>query len=174
MKRLIVLGTVVCVLLLAAYGGITLYDEYFPFGRMWETPAVKPHEIPIQGMRRGSVPATGGEAVWRTRGSGELENPDPDRSAKRVFSGRTAYVRYCIHCHGKALDGQGTVGQSFSPLPRDLRSPRIQDQSDGALFFTVSYGKNRMPALAATLSVPERWDVIVYLRTTPENNTATP
>lgn len=174
MKRLIVLGAFVGVLLLAAYGGITLYDEYLSLGRMWETPAVKPHEMPIQGLRRGSVPAKGGEAAWRTRGAGELENPNPDRSAKRVFEGRTAYARYCIHCHGKALDGQGTVGQSFSPLPQDLRSPQIQDQSDGALFFTISYGKNRMPALATTLSVPERWDVIVYLRTTPEKNTATP
>jgi mono/diheme cytochrome c family protein len=164
MKRLAVLGIAVCVVLLAAYAGITLYDRYFRFGRMWETPAVKPHETPLPVMPRGNVPVDGGEAVFRIQEAHQLENPDPDRSRKRRFAGKTAYIRYCIHCHGNALDGQGTVGQSFSPLARDLKSPRIQEQKDGQWFYSISYGKNRMPALATTVSIPERWDIVVYLR----------
>jgi len=164
MKRFFILGIVAVALLLAAYGGITLYDEYLRFGRMWETPAVRPHETPLPGMAPGSIPVTGGEAVLRTREAHLLEDPNPDRDMKRLFAGKIAYTRYCVHCHGQALDGQGTVGQSFSPLAQDLKSPEIQGQKDGMLFAGISYGKNRMPPLASTVSVSERWEVIHFLR----------
>jgi hypothetical protein len=36
-----------------------------PVGRMWETPAIKPHENPIPVMAAGSVPVNGGEALFR-------------------------------------------------------------------------------------------------------------
>jgi len=120
MKRLAVLGIAFSVILSIAYAGITLYDEYLSFGRMWETPAVKPHEEPLLVMAEGTVPVDGGEAALRVGQGDRLEDPDPDRSMKRMFAGKTVYDRYCIHCHGKALDGQGTVWQSFSPLAQDL------------------------------------------------------
>lgn len=164
MKRLLILAVVLCGVLAVAYAGITLYDARLPFGRMWETPAVKPHEAPLPVMPKGSVPVFGGEALLRSKGPEHLEDPVSDRSLKRIFAGKRVYGRYCIHCHGKRLDGRGTVGQSFSPLPRDLKSPHVRDLKDGTLFYRISYGKARMPALAATVSVAERWDVIVYLR----------
>ncbi len=171
MKRLIVLGIAVSVILVAAFAGITVYDEYMRFGRMWETPAIRPHETPLLVMGKESIPVDGGEAALRARGAKNLENPDPDRSMKRVFAGKAAYTRYCIHCHGKDLEGQATVGQSFSAPAMDLKSPQIRDQKDGLLFSSISYGKNRMPTLATTVSVPERWDIIVYLRAAAANPT---
>ncbi len=164
MKRVAFLGLVVFAVLAAGYGGITVYDEYLRFGRMWETPAVRPHEAPLSGMEPGSIPVDGGEARLRIAEPTHLMNPDDDRSLKKIFEGKKTYTWYCVHCHGKALDGQATVGQSFSPLPKNLKSPRVQEQSDGMLFKSISYGKDRMPALATTVSVPERWGVILYLR----------
>jgi mono/diheme cytochrome c family protein len=169
MKRLIVLGIAVSVILAAAYAGITVFDEYMRFGRMWETPAIRPHETPLLVMGKESIPVDGGEAVLRAGGAEKLENPDRDRSMKRVFAGKAAYTRYCIHCHGKDLKGQATVGQSFSAPAMDLKSPQIRDRKDGMLFSSISYGKDRMPPLATTVSVPERWDIIVYLRAAAAN-----
>ena len=75
-------------------------------------------------------------------------------------AGKTGYLTYCAQCHGKYHDGNGTVGQSFEPLPTDLRSDKVQSQADGELFKTISYGlesSGRQPALATTIAIPERW-----------------
>ncbi len=62
MKRLIILAGFISVLLITAYGVITLYDHHLKFGRMWETPAVRPHEEPMLIMEDGVIPFKGGEA----------------------------------------------------------------------------------------------------------------
>jgi hypothetical protein len=56
------------------------------------------------------------------------------------------------------------VGQSFAPLPTDLADPRVQAQADGELFAKVSLGYRRHPPLADTVSEPDRWAVIAYVR----------
>jgi hypothetical protein len=51
-------------------------------------------------------------------------------------------------------------------LPSDLRSVKVQTQSEGALFQEISYGQpgGRQPALATTVSVQERWQVISHIK----------
>jgi mono/diheme cytochrome c family protein len=60
----------------------------------------------------------------------------------------------------------GTVGQSFTPLPGDLRSPKVQAMADGALYKEISFGKpdGRQPPLATTISMDDRWQIIAYLK----------
>jgi mono/diheme cytochrome c family protein len=166
MKRIIILAGIVSIVLLAAYGGITLYDDNLKYGRMWETPAVKPYEEPILIMEAGVVPFTGGEAMFRTAAASELESPFEPDNIDTIVLGRKKYFTYCAQCHGVDHDGNGTVGQSFSPLPANLRSPRIQSLSGGALFKEISYGvpKGRQPPLATTIDISDRWRIIAYLK----------
>jgi mono/diheme cytochrome c family protein len=166
MARIISVICIVSIIGLIAYGLITLYDESLQVGRMWETPAVKPHEAPLEVMDQGTVPFEHAEAL--------LQNTDPDRMHPPVAlsqpdviaQGQKTYQFYCIHCHGKDHDGNGTVGQSFAPLPGDLRSARVQTLAPGRLFHEISYGipGGRQPALAATMAVDERWQVIGYIQ----------
>ena len=58
---LIALGIVV----LIAYEALIYYDENFRFGRMWETPAVRPQEEPPFSMPKGTVPQQGGEEIFK-------------------------------------------------------------------------------------------------------------
>ena len=44
---------------LGAYHALMFYDNNFRYGRMRETPAVKPHEEPLILMEAGVVPVTG-------------------------------------------------------------------------------------------------------------------
>jgi mono/diheme cytochrome c family protein len=62
------------------------------------------------------------------------------------------------------------VGQSFYPLPRNLRSPQVQEKSDGFLFSVISYGQKRMPPLATTVAQRDRWLIVHYLRTLAGNS----
>ena len=166
MKRIVVLGLFVSTVVLIAVGVITLYDYNMSVGRMWHTPAIKAHEKPIPVMAAGSVPVTGGEALYRTAAAETITPTFLLTEPAAIAAGKTAYQRYCIQCHGQNFDGYGTVGQSFAPPPGDLRSTKVQSMHVGVLFKEISYGipDGRQPALAATMTVDERWHAIAFVK----------
>jgi len=166
MKRIIVLAGFVAVVLTAVYAVITLYDENMRVGRMWETPAVRPHEQQLLIMEPGVVPFGGGEAEYRNAKAEDLISPFKSDDSEVVASGKSLYFTYCAQCHGKYHDGNGTVGQSFHPLPGDLQSDRVQSLPQGTLFKEISYGvpDGRQPALATTIEVMDRWRIIAYVK----------
>ncbi len=169
-KRIAVLGAVVVVLALGIYAVVTVYDNLMPVGRMWETPAIKPQEQPMNTMAQGVVPFSGGEAQLRATPAQDLQAPWQQADDAVIEKGRTAYGRYCVHCHGKNYDGMSTVGQSFSPLPTDLTSRKVRAMSDGELFHSISYGtpNGRQPPLHASMTPEERWQVIAFVRSLAE------
>ena len=166
MVRILSVGLIASTVALVAWGIITAYDELLSVGRMWETPAIKPHEKPIPVMAAGSVPVHGGEALFRAAPAEEIQPPPAFSQAHAVTLGKTVYQYYCVHCHGKNFDGYGTVGQSFAPPPGDLRSKRVQSMPAGVLFKEISYGipDGRQPALATTVAVEDRWYAIAFVK----------
>jgi mono/diheme cytochrome c family protein len=167
MKRVIGVTLVVGIVAVAAYTFYTLYDNRFPFGRMWETPAIRPYEEAITYMAAGTVPFSGGEAEFRERDGKDILSPLASAEmADATAIGEKIYVQFCIQCHGKYHDGNGTVGQSFAPLPGDLRSQKVQALADGVLFKEISYGipGGRQPPLASTIAVQDRWRVIAFVK----------
>ena len=166
MKRIVILAVFVAVVLTAAYTVITLYDENMKVGRMWETPAVHPHEQPLLIMEPGVVPFDGGEAEYRNAKAEDLISPFKNDDPNVVASGKSLYFTYCAQCHGKYHDGNGTVGQSFHPLPGDLQSDKVQSLPQGNLFKEISYGvpDGRQPALATTIEMMDRWRIIAYVK----------
>lgn len=158
---------VVTVGILFAYNLLMFYDNYSPFGRMRETPVVKPYEIPLPIMQTGLVPVDGGEALYRAAAPESLMSPLSLNDSLVVQEGAKLYFTFCQQCHGVNHDGNGTVGQSFAPLPTDLRSLKVQSQSDGALFQHISYGiggSGRQPALATTIFVDDRWKIVAFVK----------
>ena len=165
MKKLLIL-LVPVVLVLVAYQALMFYDNRFPFGRMRETPAIKPHETPILKMDDKVVPVMVGDKVFRATPGLKLKPPPDFANPQSVARGAEVYRTYCVHCHGSNFDGQGTVGQSFAPLPGDLRSARVQELAPGTLFKEISFGipGGRQPALASTISVEDRWRVTAFVQ----------
>jgi hypothetical protein len=50
--------------------------------------------------------------------------------------------------------------------PANLTSDVVQAKSDGSIFLTITHGvAGKMPPLNENLLVPERWDVVNYVRT---------
>jgi mono/diheme cytochrome c family protein len=166
MKKILGLMMVAAVLVLVAYHVLVYYDNNFRSGRMRETPAVKPHEEPILIMEAGLVPTTGGEITYRLTAGEDLTPPIPMTAGKTVDRGKSVYFTYCAQCHGSNHAGNGTVGQSFHPLPTDLRSPEVQSKKYGELFKTVSYGipGGRQPPLQTTITIDGRWSVVAYVK----------
>ena len=149
-----------------AYEALMYYDNNFRYGRMRETPAVRPLEDPLLKMEAGIVPVSGGEAIYRATAAADLISPLDIAQPNVLTRGKSVYLTYCAQCHGYNYDGQGTVGQSFQPLPADLRSSQVQSKLDGELFKSISYGipGGRQPALHTTIRVGGRWHVIAFVK----------
>ena len=166
MKKIIGIIIVVGVVLYVGYEALMYYDNNFRYGRMRETPAVRPHEDPLLKMEEGLVPVNGGEAIFRAKAGVDLIPPLNMSQDSVIDRGKAVYLTYCAQCHGLDYDGQGTVGQSFHPLPTNLHSPEVQSKPDGELFKSISYGvpDGRQPALHTTITVDDRWHVVAFVK----------
>jgi mono/diheme cytochrome c family protein len=166
MKKVIGFPIIVVIVVLAAYHLLIYYDNNFRYGRMRETPAVRPYEEPLLVREAGVVPVNGGEAIYRVSAGIDIQSPIDVAQPTVISRGKAVYLIYCAQCHGHHHDGKGTVGQSFAPLPTDLRSAKVQGSPVGVLFKNISYGVpgGRQPPLHATITVGDRWRVVAYVK----------
>ncbi len=150
-------------------GAIFLFLLSFPaflgcdYARMKEQEAIRTYQEKLPEMPRKTVPLVGGVQEIKDMDPGKMKNPLPQDQAS-LQRGRDGYGYYCVMCHGPKGDGQGTVGQSFSPLPTDLRGSPVQNQNDGRLFFTITFGFRRHPSLGFMVAEEDRWAIIYYIR----------
>jgi hypothetical protein len=133
------------------------------YARMSEQESIRTYETSVPEMPPGTIPVRGGLQVARATDPEDLENPLPYEPAS-VDLGKTAYGYFCVMCHGAKADGNGTVGQSFYPLPTNLRSEYIQVQADAELFYTITFGYERHPPLGYTVASTDRWAIVHYIR----------
>ena len=166
MKKYLIVLIGLAIVGLVAYEALIYYDENFPFGRMWETPAVRPHEEMPLSMSTGAVPHQGGEEIFKAIPADRLKSPVALSDPAQIQMGKVLYSKFCAQCHGKNYEGNAPVGQSFHPLPTDLRSVKVQSLSEGAFFKEISYGipEGKQPPLATTLDPLDRWRIIAYVK----------
>ena len=172
MKKLIGLFITVAIIILVAYQALMYYDNTFRYGRMRETPGVKPHEAPLLVLESGIVPIHGGDAVFRLTPADDLVSPFNMKASATITRGKDLYRVYCAQCHGLNFDGMGTVGQSFQPLPANLRRPQVQSKTQGELFKSISFGipDGRQPALDTTITADDRWHIIAFVQSLGSSN----
>jgi mono/diheme cytochrome c family protein len=132
------------------------------YARMKNDEAVDLYEMEFPPMPRGVVPQGGGVHP-ADLDPDRIENP-LEATPKVILAGKQTYHFYCRQCHGPSGDGKGTVGQSFAPLPTDLRSEYVRRQTDGRIFERIGKGYKRHPPLAYTVSIKDRWAVVLYIR----------
>ena len=155
------LSRLIC--LIALLGLLPALSGCYNYARMKDDEAVETYQAKLPEMPKKTVPTTGGNWIIRESIPDDLVNPLPE-SSEVIATGAQRYGFYCIHCHGPRGEGDGTVGQSFAPLPANLTSAEVQRQSDGQLFYSISFGFKRHPPLFATATDDERWAVIRYMR----------
>lgn len=166
MKKILIAVVVLGAFAVIALQALLIYDNQFMPGRMRETPVVRPYEQPLLVMEKGVVPFTGGEMIYRVQKPENIKSPLKMDASETIKLGNEVYFTFCAVCHGKNHDGNATVGQSFKPLPTDLRNPKVLAKSDGELFKVISYGipQGTRPALATTVGILDRWRVIAYIK----------
>lgn len=96
-----------------------------------------------------------------------MENPtDPSVD---LNIGKSLYTKHCQSCHGKEGYGDGTKAAGLKGDLGDFSSAEFQSQTDGALFYKTTFGRDDMPEFSKKMPDDEdRWLIINYMRTLKE------
>jgi mono/diheme cytochrome c family protein len=93
-----------------------------------------------------------------------MKNPVPSDPVT-IKDGKVLYASYCSPCHGDKGKGDGPAATALSPKPADHTSAKVQNESDGTLFYMISEGRDPMPQEKKILSENQRWVLVDYIRT---------
>jgi len=74
------------------------------------------------------------------------------------------YTTYCIACHGNQGKGDGVAAAGLAKKPADHTSDYVQKQTDGALYWMITTGRNPMPTFKTKLTDNQRWQLVNYIR----------
>ena len=132
--------------------------------RMYDQPHVRSFQAALPPMPAGAVPVS--DPVFRMPTAAQardMKNPLADTPANRAH-GKTYYDYYCVACHGDAGDGNGPVGQSYVPVPTDLRAAKVRAYGDGQLLRAMLAGTGHEPVLAGVVHPEHRWYLVLYVR----------
>jgi mono/diheme cytochrome c family protein len=109
------------------------------------------------------VLALGGSA-WA---QGPWDAPAAEKAKKspggNAASGKKLAETNCVSCHGASGKGDGPAAAALTPKPADWTSPKVQGESEGALFWKISNGRGPMPPWKH-LSEKDRWDLVSYVK----------
>jgi mono/diheme cytochrome c family protein len=90
------------------------------------------------------------------------KNPLPGGAKVLADAKKLAQIN-CVTCHGPDGKGTGPAAAALNPKPADWTSKKVQDESDGELFWKISNGRGPMPPWKH-LSEKDRWDLIAHVR----------
>jgi mono/diheme cytochrome c family protein len=89
---------------------------------------------------------------------------NPNKSKEDADAGKALYSKHCASCHGKTGLGDGPKASELKTEPGDL-SKDLASQSDGALFYKITEGRDDMPKFKGKIDDEERWQVVTFVRT---------
>ena len=106
---------------------------------------------------------------WKVpEASVKMKNP-VEADSESISIGKSLYTKHCKSCHGTEGLGDGTKAEELDTFPGDFSTKEFQAQTDGALFYKLTEGRDEMPEF--TKKIPEeedRWMIVNYLRTMAE------
>lgn len=104
------------------------------------------------------------QAPWTAPDADKAKKNPVPAGAKTAEAGKKLAQINCVTCHGPDGKGTGPAAQALNPKPADWTSKKVQDESDGELFWKISNGRGAMPAWKATLSETDRWTLVHHVR----------
>ena len=100
---------------------------------------------------------------WSAPGPDKAKKSTVAASPKAVEDGKKVAQVNGVTCHGAGGKGDGAAAVALNPKPADWTSKRVQDESDGELFWKISNGRCAMPPWKH-LPEADRWSVIQFIR----------
>lgn len=94
-----------------------------------------------------------------------MKNPVASDAAS-IAEGKALYAKHCKSCHGTKGLGDGNKAAQLKTEPGDFSKAGFQSQSDGAIFYKSTEGRDDMPNFKKKIpDADERWSLVNYMRT---------
>jgi len=177
-----------------------IYMPDMTYSRAYETYALTPEEkeillkkgihfsnIPVPGtMKRGALfpfeipmDSVAGDTTNYVA-SKQIKNPLTGLDETTMIEAQRLYLVNCAICHGPKLDGNGPLYKGgdgpFPAKPATLvGDAKYETMPEGQMYYSVTYGKNKMGSYASQLDTRQRWMVIAYIKSKqagPKSSTA--
>ena len=139
---------------------------------MVDQPAVKAQEkrvdeprdsVPADTAERTPEPQSLADLVMARVQAASIANPQA-ATPESIARGKALYETHCLPCHGAEGHGDGPVGQKYTPQPMNLTLEYVQQQPDGQIFYTITYGSVVMPFYHDAIVPVDRWNVVNYVK----------
>jgi mono/diheme cytochrome c family protein len=165
-----------------------IYMPDMTYSRAFETYAMTPEQreallkkgihytnLPVPGtMKRGElfpfdIPKDAAGDTTNYVASKAVKNPLTSLDAGTMVEAERLYLVNCGICHGMKLDGNGPLYRGgdgpFPAKPATLVGDAKYDaMPEGQMYYSVTYGKNKMGSYASQLNTRQRWMVIAYIK----------
>ncbi len=103
---------------------------------------------------------------WNAPGSAASKKNPVSSDKSSIRKGKKLYKAACLPCHGPSGKGNGAAAVALPIHPGNLTDEkRMKGQSDGAIFWKMSEGRETMPPFKASFSETDRWHILNYVRT---------
>jgi mono/diheme cytochrome c family protein len=98
-----------------------------------------------------------------------IKSPIPTIDSIQMIEAQRLFLVNCGICHGTKLDGNGPLYKNgdgpFPSKPAALvGDAKYIAMPEGQMFYSVTYGKNKMGSYASQLDSRQRWMVIQYIK----------
>jgi mono/diheme cytochrome c family protein len=94
----------------------------------------------------------------------KMKNPLKNDS-ENLNLGKVLYAKHCKSCHGKNGEGDGTKAAELATFPGDFTGAEFQAQTDGAILYKTSEGREDMPSFKKKIPDQEElWQLVIYMR----------
>jgi mono/diheme cytochrome c family protein len=94
-----------------------------------------------------------------------MKNPVAS-DAESIAAGKALWATHCKSCHGTKGLGDGPKAAQLKTEPGDFSKADFHSQSDGALFYKTSEGREDMPSFKKKVpDADDRWSLVNYMRT---------
>jgi mono/diheme cytochrome c family protein len=94
----------------------------------------------------------------------QVQNP-VKMDGRTVERGAKLYQQHCVPCHGVTGVGDGAMAIKLGYKPANLALERLNQETDGEIFWKISKGRQPMPPFEKDLASRDRWDLVSYIRT---------
>ncbi len=95
----------------------------------------------------------------------KMKNPVAADAAS-IAEGKTLWATHCKSCHGSKGLGDGSKASQLKTEPGDFSKAGFQSQTDGAIFYKSSEGRDDMPNFKKKLpDADDRWNLVNFMRT---------
>jgi len=162
-----------------------VYMPDMAYSRAYETYSVTDsmrEELAKKGIHFSNVPVPG--TIKRGELFPFLIEKDKDGDTTNYFASRAVknpltsfdtveaerlYLVNCAICHGPKMDGNGPLYKGgdgpFAAKPATLvGDARYETMPEGQMYYSATYGKNKMGSYASQLNTHQRWMVIGYIK----------